>query len=226
MEIWLSWQNNTDRFQLPVLPPEVGVESCTLNTVVNINELGNINLLGKSDLKKMTIECFFPNQDYSFVTTQDRLNPYAYVELIEKWRLSQKPIRVIVTGTNINLAMAIERFYPREEDGSGDVYYTLELSEYVFTNLKEQSKKEYSPPSVSSNKLSDFELQQSKEVMELLVGRGDTRDIPDSYTVRPGDTLTTIAKMKTGNASNYSVIAEKNNIKNPNAITPGMVLKL
>lgn len=227
--MWLSWQNNREKHQIPVLPPSFEVETSNLNTVVNINELGNILLIGNSDLRKISIESFFPNQDYSFVTTKNRWDPYTYIESIERWRKSKKPIRLIITDTPINLALGIENFKYGERDGSGDVYYSLEMSEYIFTNLKEQSKKEYSPPSTSatnSRQLSDFELQQSKEVMEMLVGRGDTRDIPDSYTVKPGDTLTTIAKMKTGNASNYSVIAEKNGIKNPNLITPGMVLKL
>lgn len=194
-----------------------------MNTVVNINEIGNINLIGKSDLKRVTIESFFPNQDYSFVTTQQRHDPYVYVDSIERWRKSGKPIRLIITETPVNIALAIESFTYGERDGSGDVYYSLELAEYVFTNVKEQSKKEYSPPSKSG--ITEEDLAISKSVIDNLT-RGDTRDIPNSYTVKQGDTLSSIAKKQTGNSSNYNVIAEKNNIKNPNKISIGQVLKL
>ena len=223
MEIWLSHRNNAEKHQLPVLPPSYEVETASLNTIVNINELGNILLLGNRDLKKISIESFFPNQDYPFVTTQQRHDPYTYVESIERWRDSKKPIRLIITDTPINLALGIESFTYGERDGSGDVYYSLEMSEYRFTNVKEQSKKEYSPPSKTG--LTEEDLRVSKEVIDSLT-RGDTRDVPNSYTVKPGDTLTTIAKMKTGNSSNYKVIAEKNNIKDPNKISVGQVLKL
>lgn len=228
MEMWLSWQNNREKHQIPVLPPSFEVETSNLNTVVNINEIGNILLIGNSDLRKITLESFFPNQDYPYVTTKQRHDPYLYVESIERWRKSKRPIRLIITDTPINIALAIDSFKYGERDGSGDVYYSLEMSEYVFTNLKEQSKKEYSPPSTSTRyQFTEDELRVNQEVLEILTGQSrDTKDIPNSYTVKQGDTLTTIAKKQTGNASNYKVIAEKNNIKNPNIITPGMVLKL
>ena len=40
-------------------------------------------------------------------------------------------------GTDINLAMAIEKFSVKKEnsDGSGDLYFTLELEEYRFLNV-------------------------------------------------------------------------------------------
>ena len=47
MEIWLSIDNKAEQHQLPVLPPEFEVFSNNMNTVVNINEIGEINLTGK-----------------------------------------------------------------------------------------------------------------------------------------------------------------------------------
>lgn len=210
MEMWLSWQNLAEQLQIPVLPPSYEVEVSNKNQVVNINELGDINLIGKSGLKHMTVSSFFPNQDYPYVTTQNRHDPHVYVESIEKWRLSGKPIRLIITETPINLAMSIDSFSYREQDGSGDIYYDLELSEYKFTNIK-QSKKEYEDPIKTGSK---------KDV------KRETKETPKTYTVKAGDTLSIIAKKTTGNSANYKKIAEKNNIKNPNIIKVGQVLKL
>lgn len=201
MEIWLSWQNNKERLRLPILP-HFKVTVGNMNTKVNINEIGNINLIGKSDLKEMTIETFFPAQNYYFVEYNEFPKPYSCVEMIERWRESGKPIRLIITDTPINLAMAIERFSHGEPDGSGDVYYTLELAEYVFVDAKQES---------SSKGYIQNHIRPAKE-------------IPKEYTVKPGDTLWAIAKRATGNGANYSAIARKNNIQNPNLIHPGQRL--
>lgn len=48
----------------------------------------------------------------------------------------------------------------------------------------------------------------------------------NEYTVIEGDWLSTIAARAYGDIMAYTKIAEANNIKNPNVITPGMILKL
>lgn len=203
MEVWLSWQNNKERVQLPVLPSSFEVGVGNINKRVNISEIGEINLIGKSGLKEMTIESFFPANEYDFLVTSDIMKPYEYVEMIEGWRTSQKPIRVIITGTPINFAMVIENFTYKEQDGTGDVYFSIELAEYIFLNVKKETKqKEYK--------------QETK--------RPVTKEIPKSYVVKAGDTLWVIAKKLTGNGANYKTIASKNNIKNPNKIYPGQKL--
>lgn len=206
MEIWLSWQNNTERLRLPVLPPSFEVSVGNLNTRVNINEIGNINLIGKSDLKTITLESFFPNQNYYFCEYSDFPKPYECVEMIENWRKSGKPIRLIITDTPINLAMAIEEFSYGERDGTGDVYFTLELAEYVFLETRTESKQR------------GYKLEGERPV---------TKEIPKEYIIKPGDTLWSIAKKLTGNGANWKTIYDKNkNVigSNPNLIFPGQKL--
>ncbi|WP_369042181.1 peptidoglycan recognition protein family protein [Streptomyces sp. Midd1] len=47
-----------------------------------------------------------------------------------------------------------------------------------------------------------------------------------TYTVAKGDTLTTIARTKLGDASRYEEIAKLNKLSNPNSLKVGQVLKL
>lgn len=187
MEIWLSFNNNAERLRLPVLPPSFEVVVGNMNTRVNINEIGNINLIGKSDLREMTIETFFPAQDYYFVEYNGFPSPYSCVEMIERWRKSGKPIRLIITDTPINIAMAIESFSYGERDGSGDVYYSLELAEYLFVGVKETSK-------------SHGYVQENKR---------PAKEIPKKYTPKPNDNPITIAKKTTGNSVNAKTIAQR-----------------
>lgn len=187
MEVWLSWQNNKERLRLPVLP-YFEVKVGNMNTRVNINELGNINLIGKSDLREMILESFFPAQEYYFVEYNAFPSPYECVNMIEKWRNSGKPIRLIITDTPINIAMAIDNFSYGERDGSGDVYFSLELAEYVFTNVKANSK---SYGYIQTN------IRPAKE-------------IPNTYVTKKNDNPITVAKKTTGNSANAVEIIDRN----------------
>jgi hypothetical protein len=53
-----------------------------------------------------------------------------------------------------------------------------------------------------------------------------TTSRPKTYTVRAGDTLSTIAAKQLGSASKWQQIATLNGLRDPNRITVGQVLKL
>ena len=154
----------------------------------------------------MTIESFFPNQEYSFCLYKGFNKPYEYIKQLLKWKNSGKPIRVIVTGTPINYAMAIENISYSEIDGTGDVYFTIELKEYKFIKTPTVPR--------ATNQTNLTTPPTSREV----------KPPATHYTVKKGDTLWLIAKKTTGEGSNYKVIAQKNNIINPDKITVGQRL--
>ena len=208
MDYYLSFNNNKERIRLPVIPSYFEVTIPHQNTTVNINELGEINLIGKTGLVSMTIESFFPNQQYSFCLYRDFQKPYEYIKQLLKWKDSGKPIRVIVTGTPINYAMAIESLIYSEVDGTGDVYFTLEVKEYKFIKTP------------SSNTLTTKNTTQ----LTTPTTQRETKSLATHYTVQKGDTLWLIAKKVTGDGSNYKVIAQKNNITNPDKIYVGQKL--
>ncbi|WP_206155532.1 LysM peptidoglycan-binding domain-containing protein [Caldanaerobacter subterraneus] len=205
MEFWLTFNNGQEKLRLPVPPSEFEISQGNINTVVNINDIGEINLIGKGKLATITISSFFPAQEYDFCDYTGFPKPYECVAMIEKWRNSGRPIRFIITETLINLACAIENFSYGEKDGSGDVYFTLELKEYRFVNVQQAAleQKGYSMPATK---------------------REITKTIPNTYIVKKNDTLWMIAKKLTGKGENWTIIAKKNNIKDPKKIYPGMKL--
>ncbi|NMA75462.1 MAG: hypothetical protein GX963_15225, partial [Bacteroidales bacterium] len=110
MEFWLSFNNREEELQLPVPPASFTVTKGSLNKVVTTAQTaGQVNLLGKGKglLTEIEFSGFFPNQEYSFCRYRGFPKPHNCVEMIERWRKSGKPIRLIITGTDINLAMAI-----------------------------------------------------------------------------------------------------------------------
>jgi hypothetical protein len=135
MDIYLSINNREQVIKLPVLPRSISIETPNNNYVFESVTLGSIKTIGLRGLKTLEIESFFPNNDYPFL--RDRYyEGWEYVNTIEKWIEERVPIRVIITDTNINLPMAIEKFSYTVQDSTGDIYYTLALEEYKFINLK------------------------------------------------------------------------------------------
>jgi len=58
MEIWL--RQNKKSFRFAILPSEYELTSESDNTQVNINKLGEINLIGKRKLKTVSFSSIFP----------------------------------------------------------------------------------------------------------------------------------------------------------------------
>jgi len=200
MEFWLI--KDKEKLHLPVPPPNYDVTGAMNNSTINVENIGEINMLGRPKLKPVTISSFFPAQEYSFCQYSGFPNPNQCVDMIEKWKNSLKPIQLIITGTRVNMFCSIESFKFGEKDGTGDIYFTLELKEYKTLGTMVLS---------STNTVSS---------------RPNTKNQVASYTVKTGDTLSLIAKKVYGDSSKYTTIVTKNGLKNPNAIKAGQVLQV
>jgi LysM repeat protein len=207
MQIWLK-QSKNSTLRLPVLPSGFEESLSQQNTSLNINSYGEVNILGKRSLKTLSLSSFFPSKSYGFVQYNGFPKPYECVELIESWM--DEPIRVTITGTNINMLMTIESFNHSEQDGTGDVYYTIELKEYRKPSLETAKKK-------TINK-------KSTKVMEPTTKRAIKTIKSTSYTVKRGDNIWDIAKRLTGDSNNCYAIANQNNISKPYKLKDGQKL--
>lgn len=63
MEFWLK-QDNDSKFRFPVNPTDFSITVAHRNTEVNVISVGDVNLIGKTGLKGVTIASFFPAKDY------------------------------------------------------------------------------------------------------------------------------------------------------------------
>lgn len=210
MEFWIQ-QDNSGKIQLPVKPSEFTVTVTHRNTVVNVIQLGDINLMGKTGLREITLASFFPAKDYNFSNNSSRKEPLTYVEKLDRWRKSGSPVRVIVTGV-LNMEATIESFSYGERDATGDIYYTLYLKEYKRIKTKKATVTIATvKPKVSVRPTKPPEVNAGK-----------------TYTVKSGDCLWKIAKQFYGNGAQYTKIynANKDKIKNPNLIYTGQVLTI
>lgn len=203
IEVWL--RIGEEGLRLPVLPPSVEVESSNDNDTVSIHMLGEIMLLGNENLRRVTLESFFPEQEYPFLEFNNVPKPPVYIERLNRWKKSKTPIIFTVTGTDVRMEVGIDSFNYFQPDGVGDVYYTLDLVEYK-------------RPKLIRNKGKGGATPKKKRPAKKAKGQ--------EYKVKSGDNLWNISKKLTGDPMKYKEIAKKNGISNPNLIHPGQVIKI
>lgn len=208
MEFWLSYNNFTERLQLPVPPPEYQYTISNQNDTVNILGLGDIIQITGEGLAEIEISSHFPARQVPYAQYYFG-DPYVATKTIDRWRQTKRPIRLIITETPINLACAIESFTWGERGGSRDVDYSLKLKEYRFIQVKQVGPTPQQQGAATS------------------INRPDTKEQPKTYTVKTGDSLFLIAKKTLGDGSKWQAIYAKNKSTigaNPNLIKPGQVL--
>lgn len=204
-------QSASGKIQLPVPPESFEVSVQQKNSTVSVNNLGDLNMLGKTGLFTISLSSFFPNQQYSFCQcTPD--SPYNYIKTIEGWRTSGKPARITISDTPINYSVTIENFKWGERDGTGDVYFTLDLKEYKFVG----GTKDTSVNGVTG-------LKDRVDISNLA-------ETVKNVTVYPGDSLMDVASRAFGQTSSisdpnktyldaYQALAKRGGVSSGNVLT-------
>jgi len=211
IQFWLSFNNGAERLQLPVNPASIRIQSDYGWEDVTITQLGEYSIPSDAKLRGFSLSSFFP-RDYnpSYCEYEAIPSPWSAVETIDAWAKSRRPVRLTVTGTPINYAVTIRSFNQESERAGnpGDIYYELTLKEYVF---------------VTTNAV---QMTEDAAKVKNVPDRQDSREIPKTYTVAPGDNLTKIA-LRYGLQTRDLYAKNKGTVgPDPNRIFPGQVLAL
>ena len=197
MEIYLGTDN--DKIRFPVVPSSIGVNRSNNIDTQAVIKLGEVPIFNGTSLKTIELTSFFPNQEYNFCDYTGFMKPYEFSEKIQKWMYEGKPLRVIVTDSPTNMQCLIQQFDTVEQDGTRDLYFTLNLLEYrpiEVSNLNNSS----------SNSSSDNLTRPSEEI---------TNNTQKTHKVVKGDCLWDIAQKYYGKGSLYPKIKEANKSKYP-----------
>ena len=139
MEIWFEAAGET--LQLPIVPETVEVSFETGNTTQKIQTYGDVFIFGKRGCRTLTIGSWWPDPDneYGFLACQPTLKPYKFVTKINSWKY--EIIKVTRTGTNIRgLKFGLMSFTAGETDASGDLKYSMSLTEYRMPTFSRTEK--------------------------------------------------------------------------------------
>ena len=199
-EIWFKTKDKAIR--LPVIPSEferVIDAGYDTNAIIG---LGDVAVLTSNGLAQLSLSSFFPNNEYSFNEYSNVPKPYDMVRYFKEWKNKGTVVRVIFTGTDINQEMYITNFAYGEKDGTGDVYYNMDLLEYrpiivpTITENNSNNTQNTNRPTDTNNKNNSSNKQKTHKVVK-------------------GDCLWDIARKYYGKGSLYPKIKEANKSKYP-----------
>ena len=142
MDIYLSVNNRDnpaeDLLTIPVLPKEFTVSKPQGGEEFETVNSGQLNLIGVPELKTIAWSSFFPIRDYSYLRDRS-MKGFEYGYRIDSWISQKLPIRLIISGTPINMAVSVSDFsYKIAQDG--DLYYDITLKELPLVDTAEESE--------------------------------------------------------------------------------------
>lgn len=202
MEIYLGTDN--DKIRFPVVPSSIGVNRNNNIDTESVIKFGEVPIFNGTALKTIEFTSFFPNQEYSFCDYTGFMKPYEFSEKIQKWMYEGKPLRIIVTDSPTNMQCLVQQFDTVEQDGTRDLYFTLNLLEYrpiEVPNLSNSSSSSNSNNTQNTSRPSETNTNSNNQ--------------QKTHKVVRGDTLYDIAKKYYGNGSLYPKIKEANKPKYP-----------
>ncbi len=213
-QMWLTYNAEKEKIQLPVLPLSFQVKNGSSNDSVEIAGLGEIIIIQSRPALQFSFSSFFPATKFPGLQVNSITKPLSLIQKINTWKAGNKPIHFIVTACGIDLYTTIENFSYSEEGGDPGTYqYSITLKEY--REIKVRQVKVNVSKATASVRKEDTRIDNSVQ--------------PKTYTVVGGDCLWNIAKQFYGNGAQYTQIYDANRSViggNPNLIYPGQVLTI
>ena len=203
MEIYLGTDN--DKIRFPVVPSAIGVSRSNNIDTQAVIKLVEVPIFNGTSLKTIELTSFFPNQEYNFCDYTGFMKPYEFSDKIQKWMYEGKPLRIIVTDSPTNMQCLIQQFDTVEQDGTRDLYFTLNLLEYrpiEVPNLNNNNQSNNSNNSQNINRPSENNDSSNSNQQKI-------------HKVVKGDSLWAIAQKHYGNGGLYPKIKEANKTKYP-----------
>lgn len=189
--IEISTANRAESIVLPINPEKIQVKSGQKNQTIDLLELGEVMSLGNRKLSSLSISSFFPSKKSALFRYANR-EPWDYYNTFDRWRLDKNVVRIIIGGSQVNMAAAIDDLSFEIREGDEDLYFTLDLSEYRKLNV----------PMVQDNS-----FWQDNGLLD----RPDTYKKPDSIVVTsPEETFWYIACKYYGDGTKWKMIATAN----------------
>lgn len=197
----LLWHNNgEERIYFSVNPAEINVSRPNQNRVLSLAMGGTVNAWGGRGLREVKLRTFLPCEGSPFYSGQP---PEAILAMLRRWQDSGDPVRLILSGSDVNDAFLIEDVTETFREGDKDTGLTLSLREYKFKSALAALAGGSAPPV-----------------------RTDERPPKKTHTVLKGDTLWEIACRYYGDGTKWKALAEKNGVADPRKLPVGKVLEL
>lgn len=193
MSIGIFMEYANELIQLPVNPEELEVVKEGNNDTTEVVKLGEISIPKDTKLATIEFESFLPKYNIgSYIRTKNKFQgPQFYIDFIEKVRSDKKPVRFIVSDTNINMLALIDNFKYSYKAGDEDIYYSIGITEYRDYKVKTVNISNYQSnrPVIKKETTESRPASTNKAVTPGCNVIVNGRLHRDSYGAGPGKTL-------------------------------------
>lgn len=219
-EIWLTYNSNKKRLQIPVLPEKIEISYPEKNDTVYVYGVGEVTIKKHPGAFVMKWSGFFPA-----VKCQGCINnpkkPKECLDFLKKVMEIEKPAKIVYTGGACRLSSQCTIEFDASEEGGdlGTIHYSITITEYKKTSIRKLKVKKKKKKNGS----------KKKAKVKKTSNRTSSKSKAGKYTVKKGDCLWNIAKKFYGKGAKYTVIYNANKKiigGNPNLIYPGQVLTI
>ena len=220
-----------DKILLPQTPEKIEMATNNKNETFELISIGEVNARKKAGLTDIEFEVVLPNVEYPWAQYLDGFEPASYfLERLEEFKTGNNDVSTVfpfvVTREYVDgksffstvIDVTLEEYSIVDSVDEGvDITVSIKLKQYKKYNALKIVKK-------SSSSHSSGSTTRKKDT------RTSTKSTSSSttYTVKRGDSLSSIARKKLGKATRWREIynLNKSKIKNPNKLSIGWKLKL
>ena len=167
---------------IPVIPKKIEIQSPQKIETFETLGQGDLKIIGLKGNRKLSLESFFPNKFYPFAKDREE-NALVYVNRIEAWRDSREPLSIAISGLEVFFKCTVENFNTAIQDGSGDIYYTLDIEEYKIPTIKKVTSStkiitvalkpgQVEPPKTTTVNSSTYGVVTNKKGTNMFSGAG------------------------------------------------------
>ncbi|WP_422658201.1 LysM peptidoglycan-binding domain-containing protein [Paenibacillus sp. EC2-1] len=205
-----------EKFLFPVNPEEITISRQKGYDTATILNFGEFDFPQGNRIKEFSFSSFFPKEfDKSFCKGDMKsfLKPQIAMNKLNEFLVLKTPLRFIITETAVNVPVFVSSHQSTFRGGErGDVYFDITLRSWSEMKVAKIAGSGAAGASATNK-------QQREDMKEKL----------KTYIVKPGDSLSKIAKLELGDSSKWNQIYKLNQKaigNNPNAIKPGQKLVL
>nr|DAI96721.1 MAG TPA: tail assembly protein [Caudoviricetes sp.] len=201
---------------LPVTPSKIVTRINNKNKTITLLNGQEVNLVKSPGLTDISFSFVLPGNKYPHSVGTFK-SPNWYLD-----RLKELKIQKFYTTFEVSREIKGTEWFKQKLDVTVEDYTITEDADNGFDLVVDIKLKQYVNYGVTYVPLNNVE----DGVVEKKTRSSSSKSIPKTYTVKKGDTLWSIAKKLLGDGAKCWNLAKLNNIKNPNLIYVGQVLKI
>lgn len=189
MDIFITELSTNQRTQMPMLPERISVQNGAVFQNYSVLGIGEVKIPVGEELRGFLWSGILPGAsraNQGFLRINNPPPPASIISEFDKWSRSGSKLRLLVTNTQINHDVYLERYTTNNQGGAGDIHYTINFTLARDLTVRVLKKADTQPAPVTNTQPARPSPPPAK-----------------THTVVKGDSLWAIAQKYMGNGNRY-----------------------